>query len=47
MCPKCGSMFPTRLWKSMKSIHGVFYYCPECKTKHHWNELKLVRPKDV
>jgi len=46
-CPRCGSMYPRRVWKNTKSIYATFYFCPDCETKHHWNDLRVVRPKDV
>lgn len=45
MCSKCGSCFPKNVWKAHKSHTNLFYYCPDCKTRHHWNNLKKCQKK--
>lgn len=39
-CPRCGAVYPKSAWKDRKSVKGVSYICPDCGTKHHWNNLK-------
>ncbi|MFW6311586.1 MAG: hypothetical protein ACOC1K_05060 [Nanoarchaeota archaeon] len=38
-CPECKSAFPKKIWRSHKGRYG-FYYCPDCRTKLHWDDLE-------
>lgn len=40
MCPRCGAVFPERVWKVSKTNVGVSVICRDCDSKFHPKKLK-------
>lgn len=37
-CPNCGDVYTKDMWLMRKGRYG-HYFCPNCETKLHWDDL--------
>lgn len=43
MCPSCGTILKSSIWKRRKTHNGLAYSCEKCGAIHHWEDLRPVK----